>query len=71
VAALSKLLMVGIGGFIGSILRYMLGGYVQQASRSIEFPYGTLAVNLPGWSHWRERTSAFTAAQRIEPAREP
>ncbi|HTX91240.1 MAG TPA: fluoride efflux transporter CrcB [Anaerolineales bacterium] len=41
-------LFVGIGGFFGSIFRYLLSGYVQQASKSVDFPYGTLAVNLLG-----------------------
>lgn len=43
-----KLLIIGIGGFIGSVLRYLAGGYIQQASRSVQFPYGTLAVNILG-----------------------
>jgi CrcB protein len=43
-----KLFLAGIGGFIGSTLRYAVTGYVQQLSRSIDFPYGTLAVNLIG-----------------------
>ena len=34
--------------FIGSSLRYAVTGYVQTWSRSIDFPYGTLAVNLIG-----------------------
>jgi CrcB protein len=41
-------LLVGIGGFIGSALRYLVGGWVQQLSQSIAFPYGTLTVNLIG-----------------------
>jgi fluoride exporter len=41
-------LFVGLGGFFGSIFRYLLGGYVQQLSKSVDFPYGTLAVNLLG-----------------------
>lgn len=45
---MTNLLLVGIGGFIGSILRYLASGWVQQISRSVEFPYGTLAVNLVG-----------------------
>jgi CrcB protein len=36
-----------MGGFIGSVMRYLLGGIVQQSSRSL-FPYGTLAVNVLG-----------------------
>jgi CrcB protein len=43
-----KLFLAGIGGFIGSSLRYAVTGYVQTWSRSIDFPYGTLAVNLIG-----------------------
>ena len=40
------LLLVGIGGFIGSILRYTLSGWVQ--SNFVNFPVGTLAVNVSG-----------------------
>jgi fluoride exporter len=43
-----NVLFVGLGGFIGSIFRYLLGGYVQQATKSVDFPYGTLTVNLLG-----------------------
>lgn len=43
-----KILIVGIGGFIGSILRYLVSGYVQNFSQSISFPYGTLSVNIIG-----------------------
>jgi fluoride exporter len=46
--SVGKILLVGFGGFIGSILRYVLSGYVQQWTKSIDFPYGTLAVNLIG-----------------------
>lgn len=44
---MNSVLLVGIGGFIGSVMRYLLGGYVQQSSKSV-FPYGTLAVNVIG-----------------------
>ena len=43
-----NIFLIGIGGFFGSILRYLASGYVQQASRSIDFPYGTLVVNVLG-----------------------
>ena len=43
-----KLFLAGIGGFVGSVLRYSVSGFVQDLSRSIDFPYGTLAVNLIG-----------------------
>jgi CrcB protein len=45
---MTNILLIGVGGFIGSILRYLTSGYVQQASKSIDFPYGTLVVNLLG-----------------------
>lgn len=45
---LTNILLVGIGGFIGSVLRYTASGYVQQATKSVGFPYGTLAVNVIG-----------------------
>jgi fluoride exporter len=41
-------LLIGAGGFIGSILRYVVGGSAQTLSASGAFPYGTLAVNVRG-----------------------
>jgi fluoride exporter len=39
--------MIGVGGFAGSIARYLLGNYV--GSRlGFRFPYGTLLVNISG-----------------------
>lgn len=43
-----KVLLVGAGGFIGSVLRYVIGGLVQSAFPASTFPYGTLAVNVTG-----------------------
>ncbi len=45
---LGKVLLVGAGGFIGSVLRYLIGGLVQSAFPASTFPYGTLAVNVTG-----------------------
>lgn len=45
---MTNILLVGAGGFIGSVLRYLLSGYVQQSARTLDFPYGTLAVNVIG-----------------------
>ena len=45
---MTNILLIGFGGFIGSALRYLASGYVQQASKSVDFPYGTLAVNVMG-----------------------
>ena len=43
-----NIFIVGIGGFIGSTLRYLVAGWAQQLSKSLDFPYGTLTVNLIG-----------------------
>ena len=40
--------IVGLGGFIGSALRYLVGGWAQGVSKSLDFPYGTSTVNLIG-----------------------
>ena len=42
-----QLVMIGIGGFIGAVLRYLTSDLVQRLSGS-GFPYGTLAVNALG-----------------------
>ena len=43
-----RLLLIGLGGGVGSILRYVVGGLVQTDAGSSPFPTGTLAVNLLG-----------------------
>lgn len=45
---MTKLLLIGAGGFIGSVFRYVVSGLAQSLSQSIAFPYGTLAVNILG-----------------------
>src|SRR5207245_5327482 len=65
-----KIFLAGIGGFIGSVLRYSVSGFVQDLSRSIDFPYGTLTVNLIGCiaigflSQLAETRGYFTAETR-------
>lgn len=43
---MTNILWIGIGGFIGSVLRYLVGGYFQGFAKS--FPLGTLIVNVIG-----------------------
>jgi CrcB protein len=43
-----NLWLVGSGGFIGSVARYYLGGWVTQSTHVSRFPYGTLLVNVTG-----------------------
>jgi len=41
------LLLIGAGGFLGAISRYLVDGWVSELSRG-SFPWGTLVVNLTG-----------------------
>lgn len=40
--------MVGAGGFIGSILRFGVGGLTTRLFPAASLPYGTLVVNVVG-----------------------
>jgi len=62
--------LVGAGGFAGSILRYLVSGSIQQLTKSVGFPYGTLVVNVAGClmigllSQLAEARGVFTAESR-------
>ena len=43
-----RLLWIGLGGAVGSILRYLLSGVAQNAAPQSTFPLGTLVVNVCG-----------------------
>lgn len=43
-----NLMILGLGGFLGAISRYLLSTYVQDKFSASNFPYGTLAVNILG-----------------------
>jgi CrcB protein len=43
-----QVMLVGTGGFIGSALRFMVGGWAQRLAITSSFPYGTLVVNMLG-----------------------
>jgi CrcB protein len=67
---LVNILLVALGGALGSVSRYLLGAWIQSASRSIDFPFGTLTVNLIGCfvigflSQLAEARGAFTPETR-------
>ncbi|PLX21846.1 MAG: fluoride efflux transporter CrcB [Salinivirgaceae bacterium] len=42
-----QLFIIGLGGFLGSISRYMLSKVIQEQANS-SFPWGTMAVNIIG-----------------------
>jgi fluoride exporter len=44
---LLKYLVIGAGGFLGAVARYLLGNYI--GSRyGVRFPYGTFVINMSG-----------------------
>lgn len=45
---MTNILLVGLGGSLGAIARYALGGWVHKVLDSPWFPYGTLVVNVVG-----------------------
>jgi len=44
---MTKYWMIGIGGFIGAIARFWLGGYISN-KLGTRFPYGTFVINCTG-----------------------
>ena len=42
------ILLVGVGGFFGAVMRYVVTNWVQDFFHVLSFPYGTLTVNLLG-----------------------
>lgn len=68
---MTNILLVGAGGFIGSVLRYLVSGWVQQSSKTLDFPYGTLAVNVIGCfvigflAQLAETRGVFTGESRL------
>jgi CrcB protein len=66
----TQILLVGLGGCLGSIARYLGSGAVQRLSGDETFPVGTVAVNLSGCfaigvlSYAFEFTGLFSPATR-------
>jgi CrcB protein len=68
--SLLSITLVALGGALGSVSRYLLGTWMQSASGSIDFPFGTLTVNLIGCfvigflSQLAEARGVFTSETR-------
>ncbi len=68
---MTSFMVVALGGALGSAFRYLFGTWVQALSKSIDFPYGTLAVNLVGCfvigflAQLAEARGAFTSEARL------
>lgn len=45
---MKEIILVGFGGFIGSVLRYYSGTLASEIASSSNFPFGTLAINTAG-----------------------
>lgn len=45
---MTQIVLVGLGGMIGSVSRFLLSGFVQRLSPILGFPLGTLVVNVVG-----------------------
>ena len=43
-----KIVLIGLGGCAGAILRYLVAGGVHALAKTAAFPVGTLTVNLAG-----------------------
>lgn len=67
----SQVVLVGLGGFVGSSLRFMVSGWVHAALPFSGFPFGTLAVNVLGClaigllGGMMEMRQAFDPAHRL------
>lgn len=61
-----KLLLIAIGGTLGTLGRYGLGGLVQERAGSA-FPWGTVAVNLLGCFLFGLVTAVVAERASIEP----
>ncbi len=66
-----NIIFVGLGGFAGSVLRYLVSGWVQKLSGTPFFPYGTLGVNVLGClligllGGWADNTELFSPPVRL------
>lgn len=67
---MEKIILIGSGGFIGAVLRYMVGSLAQTWTKAENFPAGTLIVNLIGClligflSHIGENSAVITPETR-------
>lgn len=46
--AMTNLFLVGLGGAVGAMTRFLIGGWVSRANPGGGFPVGTLTVNITG-----------------------
>ncbi len=70
---MNNILVIGLGGFVGAILRYLVGVAIHQVTRGFshpiahQFPWGTLVVNVAGCFLFGRLSSITTIKQMISP----
>ncbi|MCK5312297.1 MAG: fluoride efflux transporter CrcB [Desulfobacteraceae bacterium] len=68
---MESILIIGVGGFIGSIMRYLVTLWSQGLFKELAFPLGTLIVNILGClllgllNGWAENHQFFTPQIRL------
>ncbi len=68
---MKSILLVGIGGFFGAVMRYLAASWSQALLKDLSFPIGTLIVNISGClilgllNGFAENHSFFTAQIRL------
>jgi CrcB protein len=68
---MKQILLVGLGGFIGAVGRYKIGGWVLHHTADWRFPLSTFVVNIAGCfiigvlSGLAEKHDLFTADVRV------
>lgn len=68
---MKQLLLVGLGGFVGAVARYKLGGYILHHSGGWRFPASTFTVNVIGClamgllAGMAEKRDLFTPTARL------
>jgi CrcB protein len=71
VKGLVDIFWVGLGGFVGSSLRFMISGWVHRWPGTGTFPYGTLVVNVTGClvlgliGGWADHRHVLSRATRL------
>lgn len=68
---MKSIILVGLGGFIGAVGRYKIGGWILHHTESWKFPIGTFAVNVLGCflmgllAGWVEKHHVFSNDLRV------
>ena len=68
---MKQALIVGFGGFLGTIARWLLGGFILHRAPNLKFPLGTFTINILGClligllAGFAERRGSFSPELRL------